>query len=142
MKLSEIKHGKYKPKRTGLLESDMKYTKEERGAFLESLRELETFKKEIFRESGVMNEKTGQPIPFSKRLKEISEKIGQIVQATEAFTLQETENNFDKIAVNRDLKELKTDYGIFEKTCNEMSGLQHRMESVYENMQYKMSKYY
>lgn len=125
-----------------LLESEMKYTKEERRAFLESIKEFNQFKKEIFRESGIVNEKTGRPVPFSQRLKQINEKIGQLVETTEAFTLQETDGWFDSISVNRDLKELKTDYKIFEKTCNEVAGLQQRLESIYENMAVKLGKYY
>jgi hypothetical protein len=136
MKLSEIR------KRTRLYESQLQYTKEERKAFLESIREFGNFKKELFRESGIVNEKTGRPVPFSQRLKQISEEIGQLIETAEAFTLQETENNFDKIAVSRDLKEIKNDYKIFEKACMEMAGLQQRVEFTYENMANKLGRYY
>lgn len=136
MKLSQIRRKNY------LLESEMTYTKDERKAFLESIKDFNRFKKEIFRESGIVNEKTGKPVPFSQRLKQISEEIGQIIESSEAFTLRETETSFDKIAVNRDLKELKTDYKLFEKTCNEVAGLQQRLEFVYENMANKLGRYY
>lgn len=125
-----------------LLETDLKYSKDERKAFLESIKNFNQFKKEIFRETGIVNEKTGRPVPFSQRLKEIKEQINQIIESTEAFTLKETEGWFDQISVNRDLKELKTDYKIFEKTCNEMAQLQQRMESIYENIGHKLGKYY
>lgn len=125
-----------------LLETDLKYSKDERKAFLESIKNFDQFKKEIFRESGIVNEKTGRPVPFSQRLKEINEQLGQIIESTEAFTLQETDGWFDKVSVSRDLKELKTDYKIFEKTCQEMAGLQQRMESIYENIGHKLGKYY
>lgn len=125
-----------------LLETDLKYSKDERKAFLESIKNFNNFKKEIFRETGIMNEKTGRPVPFSQRLSEIKEQINQIIESAEAFTLKETEGWFDQISVNRDLKELKTDYKIFEKTCNEMAQLQQRMESIYENIGHKLGKYY
>ena len=125
-----------------LLESEMKLSKEERKSVLESIRNFGQFRKEIFRESGIVNEKTGRPVPFSQRLKEITEQIGQIIEAAEGLTLKETEGWFDQISVNRDLKEIKTDYKICEKTCMEMAQMQQRLESIYENMDVKLKKYY
>lgn len=110
-----------------LLESEIKYSREERRAFLESLKQFGNFKNEIYR---------------SKRLKEISQQLGQMIESAEAFTLQETQDTFDKISVSRDLKEIKTDYKIFEKTCNELHQLQQRLENVYENIGTKLGKYY
>lgn len=110
-----------------LLENEISYSKEERKAFMESLRQYGNFKNEIYR---------------SKRLKEISQQIGQLVQSTEAFTLKETDGWFDNVSVNKDLKELKTDYQLFEKTCGELTTLQQRLESLYENIGTKLGKYY
>lgn len=110
-----------------IFESDIKYSKEERSAFLESLKMFGGFKNEIYR---------------SKKLKEISKEIGNMIESAKAFTLQETQDGFDQISVNRDLKEIDTDYKIFEKTCNEMHQLQLRLENIYENIGTKLSKYY
>lgn len=110
-----------------LLENDIPYSKEERKAFMENMRQFGNFKNEIYR---------------SKRLKEISAQIGQLIESAESFTLKETEGWFDDVSVNRDLKELKNDYGIFEKTCKEITQLQQRLESVYENIGTKLGKYY
>ena len=126
-----------------ILESELKYSKDERQAFLESLKEFSSFKKELFRETGMVNEKTGNPIPFSQRLKEINSKIGQMVEMAESFTISETEDGwFDNVVINRDLKEIKNDYKLFEKTCNEMRGLQQRLEACYENIGSKLGRYY
>lgn len=110
-----------------ILESEVQYSKEERRAFLESMRQFSNFKNEIYR---------------SKKLKEIASQIGQLIESAEQFTLKETESGFDQISVNRDLKEIKTDYKIFEKTCNEIHQLQVRLENVYENIGTKLGKYY
>lgn len=110
-----------------LLENEIEYSKEERGAFLESLKRYSSFKNEIYR---------------SKRLKEISTQLGQMIEACEGFTLKETDGWFDNISVGRDLKELKNDYGLFAKTANEMTNLQQRLESLYENIGTKLGKYY
>lgn len=110
-----------------LLENELKYSKEERKAFLESLREYGQFKSEVYR---------------SKKLREISQRIGEMINAAEAFTLQETDGWFDKVSVTRDVKSIKDDYKVFEKTCSEISQLQQRLESVYENIGQKLGRYY
>ena len=110
-----------------LLENDIPYSKEERKAFMENLRKFGDYKNEIYR---------------SKRLKEISQEIGRMIESAEAFTLKETDGWFDNVSVGRDLKELKNDYGLFEKTCHEMTQLQQRLESIYENIGTKLGKYY
>lgn len=126
-----------------IIESELKYSKEERRAFLESIKEFSKFQKEIFRETGIVNEKTGRQMPFSQRLKEINERIRTIVEGAEAFTLKETEDGwFDNVTISRDLKELKNDYKLFEKTCQEMTQLQQRLEGVYENIGNRLGRYY
>ena len=118
---------RFNPYKKYLLESEIPYSKEERSAFLESLKQFSSFKNEIYR---------------SKKLKEISKTIGALIENAEVFTLSEIDDNFDKISVNRDLKEIKTDYKMFEKTCSEMHVLQQRLEAVYENIGNKLSRYY
>lgn len=110
-----------------LLENELKYSKEERDAFLESLKRFSSFKNEVYR---------------SKTLREISQQLGELIESAEGFTLQETQDNFDKISVSRDLKEIKNDYNLFAKTCNEITTLQQRLEAVYENIGQKLGRYY
>lgn len=114
-------------KKLYLLENELSYSKEERGAFLESLQKFGQFKNEIYR---------------SKTLREISQQLGELIESAEGFTLQETQDNFDKISVSRDLKEIKNDYNMFAKTCNEITTLQQRLEAVYENIGQKLGRYY
>lgn len=114
-------------RRSYLLETELKYTKEERKAFLESLRQYGEFKNEIYR---------------SKKLKELSETIGRMIESAEGFTLQETDGWFDNVSVSRDMKSLRDDYGLFNKTCQEMTQLQQRLESLYESIGIKLGKYY
>lgn len=110
-----------------LIESGVGYSKAERRAFLENLKTFHQYKSQIFRE---------------KALREICSEIGEILENVEVFTLEETKDWFDEQSVNRDLKELKTDYKIFEKTCQEVTVLQQRLESLYENIGTKLGKYY
>lgn len=129
-------------KRKYLFEEELQYSKEERNAFLETLKEYHRFKNDIFRESTELDEKTGRPLPFSKKLSKISESIGQIIESAEAFTLKETEQWFDNMTVSRDIKELKNDYKLFQKTCQEVTQYQQRLESLYENIGTRLSRYY
>ena len=58
------------------------------------------------------------------------------------MTLQETENWFDDVTVNRHMKSLKESYKIFEKTTNEIMSSQQRLESAYEDIAEVLGKYY
>jgi polyhydroxyalkanoate synthesis regulator phasin len=114
-------------KRRYIFEHEFSYTKEERKAFIDSLKQFSKFKNEIYR---------------SKRLVEISEQLGQMIESAEAFTLKETEGMFDAISVGRDMKSIKDDYKLFSKTCAELTKLQQRLESLYENIGTKLGRYY
>jgi hypothetical protein len=56
--------------------------------------------------------------------------------------LSETEDWFDANTVNRHMKHLGEAYKIFEKTSQEMSVLQQRLESAYEDIGSTLGKYY
>ena len=110
-----------------LLENEIKLSKEERRAFLESIRQFSAYKTEIYR---------------SGKLREISEQIGSLLNAAEAFTLQETDGWFDNVTASRDIKKLKESYKLFEKTASEMSQLQQRLEACYEDIGQGLGRYY
>lgn len=124
----QLKEKKNIMRKKYLFETELKYTKEERKVFLESLRQYSNFKNEIYR---------------SKKLKEISQQIGSLIESAESFTLKETEDGwFDNVTISRDMKELKNDYKLFEKTCGEITQLQQRLEGLYENIGTRLSRYY
>ena len=110
-----------------LNEQELKFTKAERNAFLESVRQFQNYKQHIYR---------------SGQLKEISSNIGRLIEAAEGFTMNETDGWFDNITVGRDTKRLKESYKLFEKTCMEITQLQQRLESCYEDIGNGLSKYY
>ena len=49
---------------------------------------------------------------------------------------------FDKVSMNRHLKELNTSYKTFEATSQEMSQLQERLALAYEDIGQQLSKYF
>ena len=75
-------------------------------------------------------------------LKETSQYLGELIEAAHHLTLSETEDWFDANTVNRHMKHLGESFKIFEKTAQEMSTLQQRLESAYEDIGGTLNKYY
>jgi hypothetical protein len=84
----------------------------------------------------------GESIYRNASLREITEKLGEIVKVAEALTLQESEHWFDNVTTSRHMKQLKEAYKVFSKTANEVHTLQQRLESAYEDMGGVLNKYY
>ena len=73
---------------------------------------------------------------------QIAEKLSWIANQAKSHTLQETEDWFDKITVNRNMKELTGLSGQFGKIANEAKSLQERMGALYEDMGNILGRYY
>jgi hypothetical protein len=58
------------------------------------------------------------------------------------LALQETDDWFDGVTVKRDMKEVAKSTQLFEKAAKELSTLQQRLESVFEDIGHKLGKYY
>jgi hypothetical protein len=110
-----------------LYESELPYSKEERKAFLEIVREYKRHGEQIYR---------------STKFKELNEEITQLVEMTETFTMQESGEWFDNVTVSRDMKKLKEAHKMFSKTCQEMTMTQQRLESCYEDIGNVLNRYY
>ena len=133
--MHEIKLKEYmKPKNTiklaRLLESEdptASMTTEQKKAFLEAVYKFAEHANSIYRQHS---------------LKETSQYLGELIEAAHHLTLSETEDWFDANTVNRHMKHLGEAYKIFEKTAQEMSVLQQRLESAYEDIGGTLNKYY
>lgn len=110
-----------------LVESNLKLSKQEKHAFLESIRNYHQYKNDVYR--------TG-------KLKEIVESISRLVDVAEGITLSETDGWFDKLTVSRDTKRLRESYKVFEQTATEIAQLQQRLEAAYEDIGNGLSRYY
>ena len=73
---------------------------------------------------------------------QIAEKLSWIANQAKSHTLQETDSWFDKITVNRNMKELTGLSGQFGKIANEAKSLQERMGALYEDMGNILGRYY
>ena len=102
-------------------------TKETKKAFVEAVRRYNEYSKSIYREHN---------------LKEISKNIVTLCKLAEKIALNEADDWFDSMTIKRDMKSLADSAKMFEITCKEMSQLQHRLESLYEECEAKLSKYF
>ena len=84
----------------------------------------------------------GEVIYRSEGLREAAQKISKLVEKAETLVLQETEEWFDEVTIKRNMKELNTKNKDFIKTVDEITKLQQRLESLYEEMGNGLSRYY
>ena len=84
----------------------------------------------------------GDTIYQSGDLKETAKTLSDIANAAKVHTLRETENWFDKVTVNRNMKELTNLSKHFGKLSEEASSVQQRLEALYEDMGIVLSRYY
>ena len=84
----------------------------------------------------------GKSIYKTGDLKETAKTLSDIANAAKVHTLRETEDWFDKVTVNRNMKELTNLSKHFGKLSEEASSVQQRLEALYEDMGIVLSRYY
>ena len=95
--------------------------------FVQEIGQYGSYGKEIYREGN---------------LKELASRLSKLAETAKQHTLQETEDWFDKITVNRNMKELTSLSGQFKKVASEAQSLQERMSTLYEDMGHILGRYY
>jgi len=121
--LSESIHEKESPEKT----EERKFTSEEKQQYLEAIAKFNEYGKDIYR---------------SNKLVETAKKIKHIVEFASTHIMDESGDWFDKVTLSRHSKKMNESLKIFEKTAEEMSKLQQRMEAVYEEIGETLGKYY
>ena len=86
--------------------------------------------------------KLGEAIFGDSNITKIAEKLSWIAGQAKSHTLSETEDWFDRITVNRNMKELTGLSGQFGKIATEAKSLQERMGALYEDMGNILGIYY
>ena len=86
--------------------------------------------------------KLGESIFGESNITKIAEKMSWIANQAKSHTLSETEDWFDKITVNRNMKELTGLSNQFSKIAIEAKTLQQRMGALYEDMGSILGRYY
>jgi hypothetical protein len=95
-----------------------------------------------FLEAVANYQRLGEMIYRKNTLREVSKTLGKIAKQAEQLTLSESEHWFDNVTVSRHMKQMNEAFKVFEKTATEMSGLQQRLESAYEDMGTILNRYY
>ena len=86
--------------------------------------------------------KMGEAIFGKSNITQIAEKLSWIANQAKSHTLQETDSWFDRITVNRNMKELTGLSGQFGKIAGEAKSIQERMGALYEDMGNILGRYY
>ena len=84
----------------------------------------------------------GEAIFGKSNISKISEKLSWIASQAKSHTLSETEDWFDKITVNRNMKELTGLSKQFGKIAHESKSLQQRLGALYEDIGNILGRYY
>jgi hypothetical protein len=121
MKLKNILHESKKEQMMRQL------TREEKSAIMDSVSRFNDFGSRVYK---------------TDEIKEMVRAIKEMTAGASSLALQETDDWFDSVTVKRDMKEVSNSVKLFEKTAHEMSQMQQRLESVYEDMGHKLGKYY
>ena len=108
-------------------EEETKMTKEERSSFLEAVSNFHKLGEMVYAKGG---------------LQEVTKTLQTVVEQAEKVTLSETEHWFDNVTTSRHMKQMNEAFKVFEKTSKEMTGLQQRLESAYEDMGTVLNRYY
>lgn len=114
-------------KKSWLKDEDDSLSLQEKREFLEWLKKFNEYADSVHR---------------SISLKEVVEDIDKMLEMASKIALEETDDWFDKVSIDRDMKSLNDNKKIFEKTAKEVTKLQYRLESAYQSIGNVLTKYY
>jgi hypothetical protein len=109
------------------VQSPKKMSSQQKKAFLEAVYRFADHSNSIYR---------------THNIKETAKYLGELIEAASHLTLSETEDWFDANTVGRHMKHLSEAHKIFEKTADEISTLQQRLEAAYDDIGQTLGKYY
>ena len=110
-----------------MFDKEFEYTKEERNAFMEAVRNYESY---------------GEVIRRSEMLGECVKEISELVELANGFTLKETEGWFDNVTTTRHVKQMKEAVKVLQKEAQEIMSRQQRLEAAYEDIGSLLGRYY
>ena len=97
------------------------------GAFVEEVKNFSRMGEMIYREGS---------------LRDVAKGLSELAEKARIATLQETDDWFDKVTINKNMKSLGNTSGEFTKIAKEANALQQTMESLYEDMGHILGRYY
>jgi len=98
--------------------------------------------KKCFLEDIKKLEELGQKLYSPVDLVELAEKLSGLGKMAERVTLEETEGWFDKVTINRNMKEVRRVSEDITKTATEAKSVQQRLTSLYEDLKHVLGRYF
>ena len=86
--------------------------------------------------------KLGKQIYREGNLVDLAKNLSEIATFTERYTLENSNDWFDGVTIQRNMKELKTFSGEFSKVAEAVQQHQDRMSSLYEDMGHILNRYF
>jgi uncharacterized protein YoxC len=84
----------------------------------------------------------GSSIYGKDNIAEVAETLVKIAEASQKHVIEGTADWFDKVTVQRNMKDLKSHAGQFKKIATEAKALQDRMSALYEDMGGILNRYF
>ena len=75
-------------------------------------------------------------------MRQVAKSLSELATYAKEYALTETEESFDKVTINRNMKELAGFSKRFSKIAHEAQGLNERMGVLYEDMGNILNRYY
>ena len=84
----------------------------------------------------------GKQLYNNTNIMEIAKQLSHIAEQAHTHILGETDDWFDSISVNKNMKALKTNVAEFKKTAMESNQLNQRLTGLYEDIGHVLNRYY
>ena len=84
----------------------------------------------------------GKSLYNNGSIMEVAKQLAEIAESAHSHILGEQDDWFDKISVNRNMKQLKSSVMEFQKTAKEAHMLNQRLTSLYEDIGGVLNRYY
>jgi hypothetical protein len=84
----------------------------------------------------------GKSLYNNSNIMEVAKQLAEIAESAHNHVLSETDDWFDKVSVNKNMKSLKGSVVEFQKTAKEAHQLNQRLTGLYEDMGHVLNRYY
>ena len=84
----------------------------------------------------------GKSLYCENKLVQIAEQLVKIAESAHSHILGEQGDWFDKVTVNKNMKQLKCSVVEFKKVASEANAVNQRLTSLYEDMGHILNRYY
>ena len=84
----------------------------------------------------------GKSLYNNNNIMEVAKQLAEVAEGAHNHVLAETDDWFDKVSVNKNMKALKGSVVEFQKTAKEAHMLNQRLTGLYEDIGHVLNRYY